>query len=414
MAKTKKKIPVKKMKRVFTKREEYCGSDVKNTEQRKNSQEQEKESPHFCKDETLRKLFEDISWKALLYGTRPCAKKSIYILLKNHLIQMRNNYKHCHISRDEYGRQSWIKRMGTSNTKLTDYVIDDIMELLFSHMKKRVAFFLSTWIPNYVVPMYSLFSRIPREYWEYNATQRFTKTSCESSNRSDLKSIMEGFNPEYCHVDRILRIHAGKIRTLIQKNITHGGECILVLPMCLKDHFWLYIIDVKNRIIEYYNSLPHYLYKNTGRVKDKALNSMKISSFDEHMHYISHSSYLPHCEGIGSWKMAEAYDHICKKSQNQITYYKSRADLTTINLSLLWFFKNYLDMDMKMLDYSQNTPKQSNDTDCGVFVCMYSYLRIVIGVHYRHLVTRIDQRHVESFRKFLTCIISDECEFVKK
>ncbi len=278
---------------------------------------------------------------------------------------------------------SSLKRIKNSNEMLTDFIIDDIFEYIFPDIIcTRCSF-----VKNTILSVYELFKPIKQEYWHYNMTGPLFGKDVWDPSKFESELTKFDFHEKIGIQDKNLR----KLSIELKQSIENGNRYIY-MPVCIAKHFWLYIIDTKRKAIEIYDSLRGYSKSDV--IPDELI--IKNSS-----QYYQHV-YKLNSEDEKSADIIEFNDPI----YNKILRYKemSKKNIKTqadVHMSIMWYLKNYLDLDCVLVQYGSGFPMQLNGNDCGVFICLFVFLKHVFHSTYTTIMYKTSQDLILPFRKFL-------------
>ena len=287
-------------------------------------------------------------WRQLLYGHRARPMS----LLRGELCDNTEPFVaalRAQLALDAYGREQWCARFSDAGAKLSDFVVDDALEAFSHTAPSAVCVLRCTWLFERLVPV------------------------ARGTAGADTTRFEAALRP--AGVGEWLRGGGG------------GGESrrapLIVVPVVRNDHFWLYILNVRTETLEYYDSAPASM--RTGRRSRAPLRSL--------------DAYLRHIERA---RGGDDDDHALGTDDDGADADSGDDDdrLALAEHALAWYARRHCDIAaLRTVDMTRTV--QQNATDCGVFVCMYAYLRLCAGLDYVRSVRHVQQAHVAAFRDFM-------------
>lgn len=354
---------------------------------------------HWTAKEIIYTMFRREEWMVLLHGMNPFAgKRRVFEAMIQHMQNMTSiETLNGELPSDH------LRRLENADTEITDFMVDDILAALAAPVGKHVVVQTCTWVSTYLIAVYDLFRKEKHDphLWSRNMTRKMFGIDCDSREHYDTDSMAKGH--------RLLYSREFNIRTLATKMAPKdelvASSVVLVVPVCHRKHFWLYTVHVSEGIIEYYNSLPGYgrrkptysdgivARKEYAFVRSRTRSRQPLPSDNDDVE-IRFGTILD--------TMISPWDNISQRTSED----DKMPDVETFHAALLWFFKNYLGRDFRIVDGmpGRDVDVQENAVDCGIFVCLYAYLRIVCNLSYDNIVSLVRQTHIPLFREFLISV----------
>jgi len=155
---------------------------------------------------------------------------------------------------------------------------------------------------------------------------------------------------------------------------------VSVFPVVSDLHFWLYVVCHDTCTVEFYDS-----FVKCGIATTKNVANVVRDEFD-------------YC----ALQLAQNATFVQKID-------KSSKKSCQLHTALLWFLHKYTGKSYTLVDLCAHSGNiQSNSEDCGVFVCIFVYLRILCNLNYADVLQVCNAYLAADFRKFMHSVLSKQ------